>query len=82
MIHELVVEYGMSDEFGLLNLEKAGTDPAKVLTEEIAIAKRLEAATKKVAEDHIAELRAMAGLLLEQETIYAQDIEAIMGKAA
>ena len=40
------------------------------------------AATKKVAEDHIAELRAMAGLLLEQETIYAQDIEAIMGKAA
>ena len=82
VIHELVVEYGMSDEFGLLNLEKAGTDPAKVLTEEIAIAKRLEAATKKVAEDHIAELRAMAGLLLEQETIYAQDIEAIMGKAA
>ena len=40
------------------------------------------AKARKIVENHNEQIKAMADLLMEKETIYAEDIETILGRSA
>ena len=78
IIKEIVTKYGMSDKFGLLNLEDLGLDKEKVLEEEIVLAKELENDTIKILKENKETLEKIAKELLEKETIYESDLDRII----
>ncbi len=78
IIKEIVTKYGMSDKFGLLNLEDLGLDKEKVLEEEILLAKELENDTIKILKENKEILEKIAKELLEKETIYESDLNRII----
>lgn len=73
-----MVNYGLVDEYGLLNLEVAEAPRGKVLDKEIELAKEIEAAADEMLGAHINELRALADELLENTTLYGEDLDRIM----
>jgi len=82
IIHELVTRYGMSKEFGMLNLEAAKMDNNRILACEIKLAKELEKKTFEMLQKYKKQLESIAKLLIEQETIYTKDIQDIFTNVA
>ena len=81
IIRSFVVNYGLVDEYGLLNLEVAEAPRGKVLDKEIELAKEIESAADEMLGAHINELRAIADELLENTTLYGEDLDRIMSHA-
>ena len=79
-IHNYVTKYGMSETFGLLNLERADVSIDTIVQSEIEIAKMLETKTYEMLKKYIDKLTTMANLLIENETIYHADIVSIFEK--
>lgn len=75
IIHSMVVSYGMTKEFGLLNLEYAGTDKEYIINKEVEISKRLQEQALELLMKNYSSLEKLANQLLEQDTVYAKDIE-------
>ena len=80
LIHDYVTKYGMSDTFGLLNLEKAKMDSQCIVDCEVALAKELEKETLTLLKDNYNKLKEIAFLLLKNETIHADDIKEVFKK--
>ena len=78
IIKEIVMTYGMTDNFGLLNLSKLGVDNKIIIEKEIELSKELESETMKLLKDNFKKLNRIAASLLENETIYESDLDEIM----
>ena len=82
LINGYVTRYGMSDDFGMLNLSSARVDNKVIISQEVSIAKELELVTKEVLEHHYAELKEIANMLIEENTIYNAQIKEIFKNCA
>ena len=80
LIRSYVTRFGMSSEFGLLNLEAAGIEQHEMINCAVGMAKRLESITLQLLKENYEGLKAVAELLLEKNTIYSKDIEAVLCK--
>ena len=78
IINKMVTSYGMTEGFGLLNLNKLKVSQDKVLEKEIEIAKELETETAKLLKDNYELLEKIANELLEKEVLYEADLNAII----
>ena len=74
IIREIVASYGMSDEFGMLNLNQLRVDPSKIISEEVKLAKEIEKNTIDLLTTHYQQLEAIAMALIEKETLYEDDL--------
>ena len=74
IIREIVSSYGMSEEFGMLNLNQLKVDQSKIITEEIKLAKEIEQNTIDLLTQHYEQLKAIALALIEKETLYEDDL--------
>jgi cell division protease FtsH len=74
----MVTSYGMTEGFGLLNLNKLKVSQDKVLEKEIEISKELETETAKLLKDNYELLEKIANELLEKEVLYEADLNAII----
>lgn len=78
IIKEIVMTYGMTDSFGLLNLSKLGVDNKIIIEKEIELSKQLQEETNELLKKNYSKLEKIALLLLENETIYESDLDKIM----
>ncbi len=78
VITDYVTKYGMSAKYGMVNLSVAGVSNNEIISAVVSIANDLEQETEKVVKEHEAELKKLATLLLERETIYAKDVQTIV----
>lgn len=74
LIRDSIVRYGMSDKFGMLNLQQIKVPEKEVIENAVIISKKLEEETIKLLEENKDKLEKIANLLLEQSTIYHADI--------
>jgi cell division protease FtsH len=79
IIREIVTSYGMSDDFGLLNLNQLQVSPDIIIEKEIALAKEIEQETIDLLTENFDFLTAIANTLLEAETLYDKDLNQILG---
>lgn len=78
LIYRMVTEFGMSEEYGMLNLARIQIKSSDILVQMKHIAEELEKRTVSILEEHQEQLEKTAQLLMEKETIYAEDLEKIM----
>lgn len=78
IIKDIVTSYGMSDEFGMLNLNQLGVGQSVIIEKETTLAKELEEATVKLLTENFDKLERIALGLLESETLYEHDITEIV----
>ena len=75
LIDNLLKKYAMSDDFGLLNLKDE--ENKDIFNCKVEIAKSLEKETLRILKEHRKILDAIAGKLIENETIYKKDVDEI-----
>ncbi len=96
LARKMVTEFGMSERLGFINLSSDGEvfigkdyqqtltysqETAKIIDEEIGkILQTNYNKAKKLLQDNIETLHQMAELLLKQETIYTEEVDAVMKK--
>lgn len=80
IIHQMVTQYGMNEDFGLLNLSDLQIDNRIILDRVVDTSKRLEKHTKELLEQHIDALREVAETLIEKETITGTELMEIFEK--
>ena len=78
IIHEMISAYGMTETYGMLNLELLGIDNKVILDEAIQMATELEQKTLDLLSDNYTTLEAIANALLEKETINAEQLDKII----
>lgn len=78
IIHEMIVKYGMSKEFGLLNLERAGFGKEYIVEKEVELSKQLYEEAYEILQSHYDQLKRIAEQLIEQNTIYEKDLDEIV----
>ena len=78
-IRRMVTEYGMTETFGLLNLEILDDKPDTITDEMVTIAKQLNAKSLQLLQEHQEMLRDIAQALIEKETLTGKEIEEIAG---
>ena len=75
ILYDYVTKYGMSEEFGMVNLEVCGADKGMQLKAVSDMAKDIENRTEEMVREYSEQLRELAGMLIENETIYAKDVK-------
>lgn len=78
IIHHMICSYGMTKEYGLLNLEKLAIKGSDILQEEIKLSNTLAQESYELLKEHEATLIRLANKLLERETLYTNDIDEIL----
>lgn len=81
IIHHMIVAYGMSEKFGMLNLDTLGiTNHANnlVLEEASVISKKLYEETYNFMVNHRTELKDIAEALLEKESITEEELDNLL----
>lgn len=76
-IYQIVTEFGMSKEYGMLNLNDLNVDSKIILGEVVKTAQRLEHETRELLTANLDWVEAVANALLERETLYAEDLAEI-----
>lgn len=82
LIHDIVTRYGMSEQFGMLNLTQAQLDNKDIVSCEVALAKKLEKEAYNLLTEHKETLSKLADLLIANNTIYSSDIKRMFKIAA
>ena len=72
LLHAYVTDYAMHDDLGMINL---GLDSNVVKETEMNLAKELEEKTINLVEEHSRQLKLLADMLLEKETLYESDLD-------
>ena len=72
--------YGMTDNYGMLNLHKLHMGNDLILKEASKISKEMEEVCIKMLSKHRYELEKIVELLLENETIYDKDMKFIKSR--
>lgn len=78
ILKNIVVSYGMTKKFGLINLSKTPIDNKQIMEEIMTLAKEIEEETKKMLSDNFFKLSKIANCLLDKETIYEKDLDEII----
>ena len=74
IIKSIITSYGMSEEYGLLNLNKLKVNQDIIIDKEVKLAKEIEASTTILMKEHFAALERIANSLIENETLYDADL--------
>lgn len=77
IIKKMIVEYGMNDEFGLLNLDNLDVKPEVITKEAVKLAKALQEQSLILMKENIDKLRDIAEELMKQETLTGEEIRKI-----
>lgn len=77
IIKKMIVEYGMNDEFGLLNLDNLDVKPEVITKEAVKLAKALQEQSLILMKENIDRLRDIAEELMKKETLTGEEIRKI-----
>ena len=77
IIKKMIVEYGMNDEFGLLNLDNLDVKPEVITKEAVKLAKALQEQSLILMKENIDRLRDFAEELMKKETLTGEEIRKI-----
>lgn len=77
IIKKMIVEYGMNDEFGLLNLDNLDVKPEVITKEAVKLAKALQEQSLMLMKENIDRLRDIAEELMRKETLTGEEIRKI-----
>lgn len=78
ILHQLVIEQGMSETYGMLNLNLLQVEPTVYLPELKKWSLRLEEETLKLLRLHQEKVERVAKALIEKETLSKQELQALM----
>ena len=78
LLRKMIVEYGMTNTFGLLNLNEEKSAQTKITNEMIRIAKELNESSYVILYEHFKQLKALADALIEKETLRENEIKKII----
>ena len=76
----MITEYGMNENFGLLNLEELEIKPDVIAKEAVNLSKELCSESYKLMMDNADTLKKIAEALIEKETLTGEEIRKIAGK--
>ena len=77
LIRKMVTEYGMTEKFGLLNLDILDENPELIMKEMIKISDELRTRSLIMLQNHQKELKAIAEALIEKETLTGKEMREI-----
>ena len=80
IIKKMITEYGMNENFGLLNLEELEIKPEVIAKEAVNLSKELCSESYKLMIDNADTLKKIAEALIEKETLTGEEIRKIAGK--
>ena len=80
IIKKMITEYGMNENFGLLNLEELEIKPDVIAKEAVNLSKELCSESYKLMLDNADTLKKIAEALIEKETLTGEEIRKIAGK--
>ena len=80
IIKKMITEYGMNENFGLLNLEELEIKPDVIAREAVSMSKELCSESYKLMMDNADTLKKIAEALIEKETLTGEEIRKIAGK--
>lgn len=80
IIKKMITEYGMSDKFGLLNLEELEVKPDVITEEAVKLAEELQEASLSMMKANVDKLQKIAEKLIEKETLTGEEIRKIAGE--
>lgn len=80
IIKKMITEYGMNENFGLLNLEELEIKPDVIAKEAVSLSKELCSESYKLMMDNADTLKKIAEALIEKETLTGEEIRKIAGK--
>ena len=78
IIKSIVTSYGMSEEYGMLNLNMLKVNQDTIIEKEVKLAKDIEKDTRELLISNFASLERIATALLENETLYDSDLVSLM----
>lgn len=78
IIKSIVTSYGMSEEYGMLNLDMLKVNQDTIIDKEIHLAKDIENKTRELLVANFSVLERIANSLLENETLYDSDLVKLM----
>lgn len=80
LIYAMISQYGMTDEYGMLNLTDLHVDNNEILDKAVALAKELEAETLQILKEHSNMHQEIVNILIERETISGDELTEIYNK--
>ena len=80
IIKAITTSFGMSEEFGLLNLNHLNVSQDIIIDKEVKLAKELEKETTDILRNNFELLQEIAETLLLNETLYDSDLDFIISK--
>lgn len=80
IIKKMITEYGMNENFGLLNLEELEIKPDVIAREAVSLSKELSSESYKLMMDNAGTLKKIAEALIKKETLTGEEIRKIAGK--
>lgn len=80
IIKQMITEYGMSDSFGLLNLDAMEIKSETIMKEVIKLSMELNDESMQLLSDNKDVLELIAKELMEKETLTGEEIKKIAGK--
>lgn len=80
IIKKMIVEYGMDERFGMLNLEELEVKPEAITDEAVRISEKLRMKSFDILSANVSALRKIAEKLIEKETLTGDEIRQIAGK--
>lgn len=80
IIKKMITEYGMNENFGLLNLEELEIKPDVIAKEAVSLSKELCSESYNLMMDNADTLKKIADALIEKETLTGEEIRKIAGK--
>lgn len=80
LIYAMIAQYGMTEEYGMLNLADLRVDNSKILDKAVDLAKELEAETLTLLEEHRDMHQEIVDILMARETISGDELTEIYNK--
>ena len=79
-IYQMISVYGMTDDFGMLNLNNLKIDNDKILDKAVALSNELKKETLELLKEHKAMHQEIVDVLLEKETISGDELDEIYSR--
>lgn len=80
IIKKMITEYGMNEEFGLLNLEGLDVKSEIITKEAVKLAQELKEVSYSLLASNIEQLKMIAEKLIEKETLTGEEVKNIAGE--
>lgn len=80
IIKKMITEYGMNEEFGLLNLDGLDVKPEIITKEAIKLSRELKEVSYDLLTSNIEKLKMIAEKLIEKETLTGEEVRKIAGE--